>query len=40
MTFDPSEMLQQYPLELTGLEAWVRARVQSREVSSVRLAGT
>jgi uncharacterized protein YbjT (DUF2867 family) len=39
MTFDPGEMLKRYPMELTTLEAWVRERVPSREISSVRLAG-
>jgi uncharacterized protein YbjT (DUF2867 family) len=38
VTFDPGETLKQYPLELTGLEAWVRARLQQDEISSARFA--
>jgi uncharacterized protein YbjT (DUF2867 family) len=36
-TFDPSETLKQYPVELTKMEDWVRERVQNRTVSSARL---
>lgn len=39
MTFDPSETLKQYPMELTKLEAWVRERVPKGEIPTVRFAG-
>lgn len=39
-TFDPSETLKQYPMELTRLEPWVQDRVAESTSPAARLAGT
>jgi hypothetical protein len=39
-TFNPSETLKQYPMELTSLEEWVQDRVAESSTSVVGLAGT
>jgi uncharacterized protein YbjT (DUF2867 family) len=39
-TFDPSDTLKQYPMELTRLEPWVQGRVAESTSAAVGLAGT
>lgn len=39
-TFDPSETLKQYPMELTRLKEWVQDRVAESSTSVIGLAGT